>query len=100
MLIAVIGVFHRANRARMASGLGENGIEPTLDFRVSEIVVRNPKHKPMPALRSDFGILLPRVELQESRGTPFKLAHYLCGKLRAALQCRPRSEERRVGQEG
>ena len=88
MLIAVVGVFHRANRARMASRLGENGIEPALGFRVLEKVVGDPKHKPLPDLRNSSGIFLPRVQLQESRAAPFKLAHEFCGKLRAALQCR------------
>ena len=88
MVIAVIGIFHRANHARMASRLGENGIEPALGFRVLEKVVGDPKHKPLPDLRNSSGIFLPRVQLQESRAAPFKLAHYLFGKLRAALQCR------------
>ena len=88
MLIAVVGVFHRANRARMASGLGEYGIEPTLGFRVLEKVVGDPKHKPLPDLRNSSGIFLPRVQLQKSRAAPFKLAKYLCGKVSGALQCR------------
>src|SRR5208337_4538614 len=72
----------------MASRLHKNRVEPAFGLRVLEIVVGDPKHKTLPDLRSRSGISLPRVQLQESRAAPFKLAHYLCGKVRAALQCR------------
>jgi hypothetical protein len=72
----------------MAPHLNEDGFEPALGFRVLEEVVSDPEHQSLPGLRSSSGFFLPRVQIQESRAAPFKLAHYLCGKLRVAVQCR------------
>src|SRR5271166_3883595 len=77
-----------ARSPRLTTHLDKDGIEPALGLRVLEKVVGDPTYKTLPGLRSRSGIFLPPVQLQESKAAPFKLAHYFCWKLRAALQCR------------
>jgi len=49
-LIAIIGIFHRANCSRMVTCLSRDGVEPALTLRISEEMIGNPGHQPIPAL--------------------------------------------------
>ena len=48
--LAIIGIFHRANCSRMVTCLSQDGVEPALTLRISEEMIGNPGHQPIPAL--------------------------------------------------
>jgi hypothetical protein len=56
-LIAVICIFHGANRSRMALYLDENGVEPSFSFSMPEEVVSDPAHELVRALRSSLAFM-------------------------------------------
>jgi len=69
--IAVVCIFHRANRSRVASHLDKNGVKPSFSPGILKKVVRDPVHELVPSIRSTSRFMSARTfdSDEESRTT-------------------------------
>jgi hypothetical protein len=56
-LIAMIRIFHGANRSRVALYLDKNGVEPSCSLCMAEEVVSDPAHELVPILRGRLALM-------------------------------------------